>query len=106
MVIETVLAAPFTDDANWAALASARGVPLPHVSTPLATGSMERWLRRLGVSRTAYLKATGYRAVGDFIRLNPGWTLRAWVGLLLEADETALLLPVGAGNRGELGHAP
>ena len=25
--------------------------------------------------------------------------LRAWVGLLLEADETALLLPVGAGNR-------
>ena len=72
------------DAANWADLASARGLRLPQHETPCTTGRMERWLRKLGLSHEWFTEWIGYRRLGDWIAATPGWNLRAFLGLLLE----------------------
>lgn len=74
----------FADDGHWVRLATGHGVRLPRATTAVTHGAMERWLRRLGVSRAQYLMWTGESSLRDFARANPTWHLRAWVGLLLE----------------------
>lgn len=74
----------FMDEEHWVELARARGVRLPAPGVPITPAAMERWLRRLGMTTRQYLDWTGARTLAQFGAANPGWTLRAWVGLLLE----------------------
>lgn len=57
------------------------------------TGSMERFLRRLGVSGTAYRRWTGGQSLKDFHSANPAWTQRAWEVLILENLSTLRAKP-------------
>ena len=83
---------------EWERIASDADMHLPQFSTPLTTGHMERWLRRLGISRDQYLAWNGAGLNGngssaklsDFIVRNPGWTFREWAGLVLEHRDLIL----------------
>jgi hypothetical protein len=75
----------FSDAGRWDELA-AKYLPryrLPGWDTPCHPVAMRWWLKRLGMSERAYEKATA-TSLEDFIRLNPGWPLRAWIGTVLE----------------------
>ena len=74
----------FLDASSWVHLASVQGVRLPRWSTVCTPGSMEKWLRKVKVSRAEYLAWSGETSLKDFARANPSWPLRAWVGVLLE----------------------
>lgn len=80
------------DDEYWVELARKYKVRLPQHRTPLATGPMERWLKQLGISNKAYLQYTGNQNRAQFIAANPDWTLRGFVGLLLEALEWGMIV--------------
>ncbi len=87
---ETALRAPaarkYADAAHWnnlAALHLAR-YDLPGWDVPYSASAAETWLDRLGLSRAAWLAVGNYRAPGNFVALNPGWPLRAAIGLMLE----------------------
>ena len=80
----------FADMNEWERLAVEAGVQLPYFDTPLTTGIMERWLRKLGISREAYYGWDGSGRMSDFPRRNPTWTARAWVGLILEHRDLML----------------
>jgi hypothetical protein len=76
---------PFSDADFWDELA-ARYVPhdrLPGWDTPCHPAAMRRWLKRLGISKRVWEQTTATR-LEEFIRFNPGWGLRAWIGLALE----------------------
>jgi len=45
---------------------------------------MEKWLRKLGISTSAYYAWSGTTALRQFAALNPSWPLAAWLGLLME----------------------
>lgn len=75
----------FADAAYWAELAGRRGVRLPQWHSPVTSGGMRRWLRKLGLSVEQYYCFSGERTLKDFARANPAWPLRAWVGLLLDS---------------------
>lgn len=77
----------FLDDPNWTELARVRGVRLPRWSNPRTPGSMRRWLRKLGLSVDWYRDQNGYRTLGEWIKANPRWPLRTFVGLCLEEHE-------------------
>jgi len=77
----------FKDDAYWLDLiknSRTQCKQLPAYGWPPTLTNMRLWLRRLDISKKEYLDATGYTSLDDFIRLNPDWPLRAFVGLLLE----------------------
>ena len=80
----TALRSNFLDDGHWVDLARKYYVRLPIWKTAPTTEKMRYWLRKFRVRETEYLEATGYKVLEDFMRLNPDWPLRAWVGLLLE----------------------
>lgn len=71
-------------DAEWVRLARAAGTQLPYTATKLTTGGMEYWLRKAGVKVSAFNRWGGYKTLADFRRLNPGWSLRSFAGLVLE----------------------
>ncbi len=96
---DTPSRAKFADMHEWERLASEAGLQLPIHNTPLTTGGMEKWLRRLGIPLVAYHewngcgpdgKDTGPRRLSDFITRNPTWTMRAWSGLVLEHRDLIL----------------
>lgn len=70
--------------ALWVSLARHAGLRLPQKATHLTTAGMEAWLRKLRIRPAAFLRWGGYKTLSDFIRLNPAWTLRSFVGLVLE----------------------
>ena len=74
----------FADDKQWALNAKVLGVRLPKSGTPLTTGRMRPWLRKLGISNERYLDYSGGQQLKQFIPANPGWTLRAFAGLMTE----------------------
>lgn len=45
---------------------------------------MGKWLRKLGLGLTWFQEQNGFRTYQEFIDANPGWPLRAFVGLCLE----------------------
>lgn len=80
----TELRKDFSDDMTWVDLARRFYIRLPIWKTPVTEQAMRKWLRKFRVTEKEYLQATGYKELGDFMKLNPDWPLRAWVGLLLE----------------------
>lgn len=73
-----------TPDDYWVSLARSDGFRLPRKAIACTSGAMERWLRKLGVTGTQYREWTGGQGLKAFIEANPTWSLRAWVGVLLE----------------------
>ena len=74
----------FADAPRWEELASARRVRLPAWSLTCTPARMEKWLRKLGISTSAYYAWSGTTALRQFAALNPSWPLAAWLGLLME----------------------
>ncbi len=74
----------FADDQAWQELAKRRGLRLPQHGTPLTTGHMERWLRKLGFTGLKWAEFSGNQSLRSFITANPSWNLRAFVGMMLE----------------------
>ena len=72
------------DEKYWIALAAARDIRLPNRNTPCTSRGMEHWLRRLGLTPSWLAEWSGYYRLGDWMAANPGWPLRAFVGLLME----------------------
>ena len=60
---------------------------MPSKSARLTAGAMERWLKKLGVSAGDYKLWSGNQALKGFATMNPGWTLRRWVELVLEQPQ-------------------
>lgn len=75
----------FTEAGWWMRLASARALTLPPWGEPCTTGQMERWLHKVGMTIPEYFRLSGFTQLGEFARVNPGWPMRAWAGLVLEA---------------------
>lgn len=84
-----ILRRDFADSNAWDTLAQERGIRLPQWAVPLTTGAIERWLRKLGITKATYLAWDGGKKLGDFRARNPGWPLRSWVGLQLETAKAA-----------------
>lgn len=79
----------FCDAEHWDELA-AKHLPrydLPSWDVPCSPEAMERWLDRLDLSERDYLSMTGLKRLDEFIKLNPNWPLRAWIGTVLEIRE-------------------
>jgi len=78
----------FADSAYWDDLARKRlkGYALPDWSEPCTEQAMRKWELMLDLDKGEY---EGYTATpySDFIRLNPEWPLRAWLGLVMEYAE-------------------
>lgn len=82
----------FLDNNEWDRLGQKFNVRLPQWHQGPETGKLERWLRKLGVSIADYKEYSADKYMSDFARLNPGWPLRAFVGLILEAINAGHLL--------------
>ena len=81
----------FLDAPEWDRLARRYGIRLPQWHVPPKFSKISMWLRKLGVTKTAYLEWSGGRDLSDCQRLNPDWPLRAEVGNLLEQIDAGLL---------------
>ena len=81
----------FMDQGLWTSLASSRHLRLPQWRKGPVPRDMERYLKLLGVSITTYYEYSGTKALREFGQMNPTWPLRAWVGLLLEAQENGYI---------------
>lgn len=71
------------DERWWKNLAKEQGVALPPRGTSLDAVQMGKYLRKLGLTQRQYEDWTG-QSLKDFIRNNEDWSLRAWLGLVLE----------------------
>ena len=78
----------FLDADHWAELAKERKLRLPLWRQACSRGQCGKWLKKLGVSLESYQNLSGFTTLAEFPKANPDWPLRAWVGLLLEAQET------------------
>ncbi len=79
----------FCDAAYWNELA-AKHLPrydLPAWDVPCSPEAIERWLDRLDLSERDYLRTSGLKRLEEFMKLNPRWPLRAWIGTVLELKE-------------------
>ena len=56
---------------------------LPKWGVPCSVDQMERWLDRLNLDKHSYYKRTR-TTLQEFIDLNPDWSLRAFIGTILE----------------------
>lgn len=65
----------------------------PAWSVPCTEADMRLWLKEIGITQEHYLRVTALRSLADFIELNPRWSLRAWIGTVLEmkAEEMGAL---------------
>lgn len=79
----------FADEGEWERLAKARGMRLPIWTLAPTPGNMRKWLRKTGWTGAQYLEWAGEKTLSDFAKRNPDWPLRAWVGLVLEAQDVA-----------------
>jgi len=59
------------------------GQRLAKRATPITTGAMERFLRKLGISGTQYQAWAG-NSLKEWVAMNPKWSLRKWQELMLE----------------------
>lgn len=74
----------FRDADDWDKLAGKylSRFNLPAWSVPCEPKAMKLWLERLDISRT-YIESMA-TSPDDFVKLNPTWPLRAFIGLALE----------------------
>jgi hypothetical protein len=76
------LKSDFKDSDTWDLLADNQThYRLPEWDVPCTVSKMKEWEKRLDISDYQEVTQTSR---GDFIKLNPDWPLRAYVGLLLE----------------------
>jgi hypothetical protein len=73
----------YLDDDAWVELAQARGWKLPQKATPASSAGIAPWLKRLGLDKPKFRAWCGY-SPAEWCKVNPNWSLRALVGLLLE----------------------
>lgn len=76
----------YADAAHWDSLA-ARYLPrytLPAWDVAFQPDAAEIWLDRLDIPVAGWLAVGNYRDLTEFSELNPGWPLRAWIGLAME----------------------
>ena len=98
---------PTDDEGEWLEMAKAAGIRLPPYGVPCTTGRMSDWLAKLGIPLDAYLDWMGAGLSGtetsaklsDFVKRNPDWPLKAWLGLVLEHRDLILRLG-GPGKEG------
>ncbi|NPV08145.1 MAG: hypothetical protein HPY83_09310, partial [Anaerolineae bacterium] len=81
----------FLDAPHWAELARQYGVRLPQWWVPCTRKHMVRWLPKLGYDLAWYRDWAGKSDLTWFMKRNPDWPLRAFVGLLLEEREAESL---------------
>lgn len=76
----------FTDAQHWDQLATAylSRYDLPAWDVPYTPKATATWLDRLDLPLSAWLAVGNYPDVAEFAVLNPGWPLRAAIGLMLE----------------------
>lgn len=75
----------FSDNAYWQELAKDKNVVLPAWHVEPTPEKMRRWVRRLGLNISDYAKSCGENwTYSDYAKLNPDWSLRPFVGILLE----------------------
>lgn len=79
----------FVDSSHWDQLARKHlsAFSLPKWSVLCTPERMARWAERLNITEAEYRRQT-MTSFEQFIRLNPDWPLRAWIGLLLESAES------------------
>ena len=76
------------DDDHWTKLAKKHGIRLPQKHIPASeTKYLKKALKKLGVTPKEWLEEEGLTTLKQFAILNPTWTARAHVGLLLEYVE-------------------
>ena len=75
----------FLDAKNWDYLETRwlMRYNLPDWHEPCQKDVMELWLDRMDISKKVYMDYT-QTSFEDWIKLNPRWPLRAWIGLMLE----------------------
>ncbi len=78
----------FLDKAEWDRLAKDAKVRMPAWTTPMSRPLLIRWIHRLGLSLSDYQAWSGFKQPEEFIIANPNWPLPAFVGLLLEFQES------------------
>jgi hypothetical protein len=73
----------YLDDDAWVELAGARGWHLPQKNTVASSAGVAPWLKRMGLDKPKFGAWCGY-SPAEWCKVNPNWSLRALVGLLLE----------------------
>ena len=87
---ETASRAPgarqYADGSHWDQLARMHlpRYDLPTWDVPYTVEAAETWLDRLDLQREEWLAVGNYPDIAEFAVLNPGWPLRAAIGLMLE----------------------
>jgi hypothetical protein len=79
--------AEFKDSAEWERLCEKTRYVLPAWEVVATVDNFRVWLNRLDIKEADYRDAMQTK-IADMILLNPGWPLRAFVGLLLECKFT------------------
>jgi hypothetical protein len=76
----------FDDDDLWGKLAHDRGVRLPQHATPLTTGGMTQWLKKLGIPIKEYTEYVGGWPLKKCVDVWSAheFNMRACVGHMLE----------------------
>lgn len=76
----------FADSGHWDQLATVclSRYTLPAWDVAFSPDAAEIWLDRLDIPVAGWLAVGNYRDLTEFSELNPGWPLRAWIGLAME----------------------
>ena len=77
------LKSEFKDSDEWEKMIESTKYVLPGWEVLPTILLMELWLERLNISKRLYIDHMQTN-LKDWIKLNPEWPLRSWVGLLLE----------------------
>lgn len=83
-----VMKADFKDSERWDDMYSSMlgRYTSPKWSKPCVVEDMELWLERLNLTVSEYEEKTN-TSLADFIKLNPEWPLRAWIGTAMELKQ-------------------
>ena len=81
--------ASFTDAKHWSDLAEKHitRFNLPSWDVPCTESEMELWTGKLDISQEELITYTNTDCE-DWMAMNPGWPLRAFIGILLEFIDT------------------
>ena len=74
----------YLDDSRWVELNRGNKSRLPGETAPCTEKEMRRWMRKLRFPMDRFRAWCGFADLVDWMKANPSWSLRAFVGLLLE----------------------
>ncbi len=74
----------FFDATRWEEIAKERKLRLPPPGQACTVARMRSWLRKIGVSQTAWERESGC-SLARWIVLNPDWSMRPFAGVTIEA---------------------